>query len=189
MKKIIISLVLTGLCFSAFANIFIQQDVKGVGSFFDIDHDCFDLETPDSFSTNFTALAGSCITAAWEFNSKDTEAPVHFFAGFDVGIVYVGGSLAPVAGLTWDLAKIGNCNLSLMASVEVGGAFALLGGIFLLEQNNLDLIITPKDRRGFFGGIGLTNINMPDLRIYHDYGYTLTNMGYFGGRILAGYRF
>ncbi|MCQ2592318.1 MAG: hypothetical protein MJ188_05995 [Treponema sp.] len=102
---------------------------------------------------------------------------------------YIGIAVLPMAGMNWTVAELGKLNLELTATVEADCMIGLFGQIYFGNQNSLDLILRGKTRRGFYGGIGITNLNIPILRIYKDYGMVYYNHCYLGGKILVGYKF
>lgn len=190
MKKLLISIILASFCFSAFAGVFIQQDYEGVGGFMSFRHDCFNTEKPDTIEDPcFAGLAGFSATCGWEFNSKDVSVPFHFFAGFDLGLDFYGLSWMPVAGVSWNMAEIGNCNLELDFSTGAGYTAGILGGMFFRTQNSLDVQFMKNNRKGLYGGLGITNVNFPVVRIYKDFGTFRYNTTYIGAKFFAGFRF
>ncbi|MCQ2573022.1 MAG: hypothetical protein MJ182_03915 [Treponema sp.] len=190
MKKILISVILSCFCFSVFAGVFIQQNDDGVGGLMSFRHDCFNTETPDTIDDpSFTGVAGFSATCGWEFNSSKISAPVHFSVGFDVGVDFYGLSFMPVAGFSWNLLEIGNFNLELDFSTGAGYTAGILGGMFFKTQNSLDVLFMKNNRKGFYSGLGITNVNFPVLRIYKDYGTFINNNTYIGAKFFAGFRF
>lgn len=190
MKKILISIILASFCFSAFAGVFIQQDYEGVGGFMSFRHDCFNTENPNTIDDpSFAGLAGFSTTYGWEFNSKDVSVPFHFFAGFDLGLDFYGLFGMPVAGFSWNMIEIGNCNLELEFSAGAGYTAGLFGGMFFTTQESLDLLIMKNNRKGVYGGFGITNINFPVMRIFKGYGTFSHNTAYVGAKFFAGYKF
>ncbi len=189
MKKLIIGIIFACVCFSASASVFVQTDANVCGAFIIHRHDCFDEIQKNVFDSEFNTFNGCSVASGWEFNSKETDASLHCFTGFDAGFDYYGFSLMPVLGINWTCLKLGNCNMELSGTAAAGVTAGIFGDYYFTSQVSLDLIFCKNSRKGFYGGIGVTNLNIPDGKYYKDYGLVYTNTAYLGPRMILGVRF
>jgi len=188
MKKLITGIIFACVCFTASAKVFVQADANVCGAFITHRHDCFNQVQKNYFDPDFNAFNGCSVASGWEFNSKDTETPFHWFTGFDVGFDYYGFTFMPVVGLNWTCLNLGSWNMELSATAAAGVTAGIFGDYYFTSQTSLDLIFCKNSRNGLYGGIGLTNLNIPDGRYYKGYGLVYTTAAYLGPRLIAGVR-
>lgn len=185
-RKLFLTALLFGLCSSCFARIMVQQDYEGVGAFLDFSHNCFNKVTPNESEASFSGFGGFSATIGWEFNTDNLDSPIHFYVAGDCGLSMVGFPLLAVGGLNYRLHDFGKVALELDGSLALGPIFGLYGSVDIFEQLSANVLLMKSDRRGLYGGLGVTFMNMPYLAFYKGYGAKFTSYSYAGARFVLG---
>lgn len=189
MKKVICSLILIFSCFGAFSGVILKGSISGLAPTFQNDYNCFDEEQPSSFDFMFCPLTGVEISGLWESKS-DEETPLKMIYGANFGYEVTAFYLDGVIGFNKVLKELNNCNLELSVAGLLGPAMGLFYGIMYLDAGiEGNLYFVPKDRTGFFGGIGISDKDLLEIAFYKNYGCTLQNFNIIKVNLTCGLRF
>lgn len=189
MKKILLFCLFFGLSFGAFSKPIIQMDYDGIGLFSQYDNNIFDTANPPVSSMFFSPMSGLNTAFLWEFNNKQSEN-FHLYTGLELGLAGMGIPLSVVFGGNLKLADLGNMNLEMNSSIQSGVILdIIMGYLYYYSKANVDFVVMSNKRKGFYGGIGLSDYIIPDLNYYVGYGLDTFFVNYFGLRFVAGYRF
>lgn len=190
MKRIFVSLMLLICTSSLFANFFIQQNVSASSAFiqygFDWDYEFDDFNQYSSL--DYFPLNSLTLSLLYEFNS-DEDKTVHLFAGGNFGIVFCGICISPEFGINAKIAELNKTNLEFCYTTDAGYVSDIMGYSYFLARNNFDLMIVPKSRKGFYGGVGLGTEIIMDLNIYLHQQISISTMNNISLHLAGGYRF
>lgn len=175
MKKWICSLILLLCCFNVFSNAILKGSVSGLAPFFQNDYNNFDEQNSSVFNCDFCPITGLELSALWEFKSKEATS-FKMICGLNFGYEVTAFYLDGVVGFNKILSDMKKCNLELSVAGLVGPAMGLFYGIMYLDfgiEGNLYFV--PKSRKGFFGGIGLSDKDLFKLSLYENNSYSILN--------------
>lgn len=157
MKKIIGIVCILLISTAAFADIIIQQDWEGVGFAANkLGGNAFPHIT-ERYRSEFVTYDGLSLSTLFEFNS-DQDKPIHFYAGYDVGLAALGFTSSGVGGVAIHLTDLGPCVLEMNADLKLGASLGLTDVCYPTAQTSLMFNIMRADRKGIYAGIGLTDM-------------------------------
>lgn len=189
-KKIIILITSIFLCNCCFAGIVLQTESVVIGAHINYSNDCFDTDKPKRFSYDVGKPITSIISnLMWEFNSKNTDTNFHFMTGVGVGITEYGISLTFPMVFEFTLARFENTMLELSFNPNLGIVYGLFGGENFYFEPSVDLILGRKDRKWFYGGIGLAATGIYNAAYYKDFGWQQNFDATIGIHLLFGVKF
>lgn len=184
-KKIISILFILGLCTSAFARIRTQVDTECLAGKFEY----LKCEIPsevDGFTSDFDLLNSSfSLGLMWEFDTDNTK-DLHFYVGGNLGLSDYGFPLCVVGGLNKKLCDLGSLRLEMDASFEIGPCFGLYYDCYFFNQENLDFLLMKENRKGLFGGIGISNYFIPWIRNREGFGKTVNILDTLSAHLVLG---
>lgn len=187
MKKIFITLIALCLCTSAFARIRTQIDTECLAGKFDYQKS----ENPslaDGLHTNFEFFNSTfSLGLMWEFDT-DNPKDLHFYIGGNTGLSDYGFPLCVVGGLNKKLCDLGALRLEMDASFELGSCIGLYSDCYLFNQENLDFLLMKNNRKGLFGGIGISNYFMPWVTKRESFGKTVNITDTISAHVVLGVR-
>lgn len=174
MKKIFLALLIFGMCSLSFARVYITQDITGLCLSEKLDYNCFKPANKLSSGFSVDPLLGFSGAAGWEFNTSNLDTPWHFGVGAALGLQLYGFTLGGQFNASYLLKDLGKLRLELCGTIEAGDNAVLDfcggGGEYLYIKNTVDVLLMSNTRRGFYGGLGISNLNAPYLCIYKEYG-------------------
>lgn len=186
MKKKFIFIVGFLLCNFCFGSIVIQNEVLfGVKS----THyeNCFDISDSEKNTIDFTF--GALTNCMWEFGTKNTEIPFHFMTGVCVGMMENSFSFGVPIVFEFSVAKFDKLTMELVFNNNPG-IFTMLGGYCNFYYfGSLDLVLSRKDRKWFFGGAGIGFVTSGYSYTYEGYGKQENIFGALGLHVVVGLRF
>lgn len=186
MKKKFIFIIGFLLCNFCFCSIVIQNEfLLGVKT----THieNCFNITDPVKNTKGFTF--GALTNCMWEFGTKNTEIPFHFMAGICVGGMENGFSLGIPFAFEFSVAKFNKMTMELVFKNNPS-IWGMLGGYCnFCYFGSLDLVLSRKDRKWFFGGAGLGFVTSGYSYIYEGYGKQENIFGALGLHVVVGLRF
>lgn len=172
-KSILIVAILSIFTFFGFAGVYLNSDMTGFGGYFGVDYDCFAEGKKLTVTPQWEIFGGASMGLGWEFDTRDTELDNHWYAGVNTGFEMVGLSFAGVGGFTHKLGEFGPFRMELDTSLKVGTIIPIVtsGLVYYGYVNpSVDVILMGKKRTGFFGGLGISNINFFTGKTYKNYG-------------------
>lgn len=189
MKKIILMFGLFSLCSFMFARPIFQQDVLGPGVFTEYTKNAFNTLDPVYLDSDFEPAFGFNGAFIWEFDSNEKK-DVHFYTGFETGLNGLWIPLSLSAGFSYKLFDLDWATVELNSTVQGGCMFPLIDYYyFAYIKTAFDVVMMKPNRRGLYGGIGITDFILPDIYLYKDYGANVFLLNYAGVHVVAGYRF
>lgn len=189
MKKIILILGLLSLCSFIFARPIFQQDVLGPGLFTEYDKSAFNKTDPAYFGSEFQPFFGFNGAIIWEFNSSNGK-DFHFYTGLETGLEGIGIPLSILGGFSYKLFDLDWATIELNSTIQGGCMFPIIDYYyFAYIKTAFDIVMMKPNRRGLYGGIGITDFILPDIYLYKDYGASVFLLNYAGVHVVAGFRF
>lgn len=190
-KKILIVLSLCLLSNFCFAGIVVQNGIIPLGYDIRYDEDCFRVDNPKEFSCDFimelASLNGSLM---WEFNSKNTETPFHFMTGIELGFSHPGFfSMTFPMVFEFTLVKFEKTMIELQVNPNLGIGFGIKGGEYFFYSPSIDVTFGRKDRKWFYGGVGIGAEGTCRAAHYKDYGNDIYIGATIGLHLFIGVRF
>lgn len=188
MKKILVSLLVLLSSSGLFADIFVQQNVTAPTLCNDLYLDWDFMFDNVNFYDNlyFSPVDSLSLGVFYEFDSGST---VHPFAGGEMGVYYYGFGILAGGGANITLVHADNFNFELNCSGNAGYLLDLFGGSHLITKVDCNFLFMPESRKGFFGGIGISNKNIIDMDIFWSQEIFLNMHTTLGFNLSAGYRF
>ncbi len=190
-KKILIVLSLCLLSNFCFAGIVVQNSMIPLGYNFNYDEDCFRVDNEKEYSCDFLmellSLNGGFL---WEFNSKNTETPFHFMTGVELGFSRHGFfSFTFPMIFQFTLVKFEKTMLELQANADFGFTHGIKRGIYFFYSPSVDVTFGRKDRKWFYGGVGIGAEGTCSAAHYKDYGNDIYIGASIGLHAFVGVRF
>lgn len=190
-KKILIVLSLCLLSNFCFAGIVVQNSMIPLGYNFNYDEDCFRVDNEKEYSCDFimelASLNGSLM---WEFNSKNTETPFHFMTGIELGFSHPGFfSMTFPMVFEFTLVKFEKTMIELQVNPNLGIGFGIKGGEYFFYSPSIDVTFGRKDRKWFYGGVGIGAEGTCRAAHYKDYGNDIYIGATIGLHLFIGVRF
>lgn len=190
-KKIILILTLIFLSHFCFAGIVVQNSMIPLGYNLNYDEDCFRVDNPKEFSCDFLmellSLNGGFL---WEFNSKNTETPFHFMTGVELGFSRHGFfSFTFPMIFQFTLIKFEKTIIELQANADFGFTHGIKRGIYFFYSPSVDVTFGRKDRKWFYGGVGIGAEGTFRAAHYKDYGNDIYIGATIGLHLFIGVRF
>ena len=190
-KKILIVLSLCLLSNFCFAGIVVQNGIIPLGYDITYDEDCFRVDNEKDFSCDFLmellSLNGGFL---WEFNSKNTETPFHFMTGIELGFSRHGFfSMTFPMVFEFTLVKFEKTMIELQVNPNLGIGFGIKGGEYFFYSPSIDVTFGRKDRKWFYGGVGIGAEGTCRAAYYKDYGNDIYIGATIGLHLFIGVRF
>lgn len=190
-KKIILILTLILLSHFCFAGIVVQNSIIPLGYNFYYDEDCFRVDNEKEYSCEFVkellSLNGGLF---WEFNSKNTETPFHFMTGVELGFSRHGFfSFTFPMIFQFTLVKFEKSMIELQANADFGFTHGIKRGIYFFYSPSVDVTFGRKDRKWFYGGVGIGAEGTCRAAHYKDYGNDIYIGATIGLHLFVGVRF
>ena len=190
-KKILIVLSLCLLSNFCFAGIVVQNSMIPLGYNFNYDEDCFRVDNEKEYSCDFLmellSLNGGFL---WEFNSKNTETPFHFMTGVELGFSRHGFfSFTFPMIFQFTLVKFEKTMIELQANADFGFTHGIKRGIYFFYSPSVDVTFGRKDRKWFYGGVGIGAEGTCRAAHYKDYGNDIYIGATIGLHLFIGVRF
>lgn len=190
-KKIILILTLIFVSHFCFAGIVVQNSMIPLGYNFNYDEDCFRVDSEKEYSCDFLmellSINGGFL---WEFNSKNTETPFHFMTGVELGFSRHGFfSFTFPMIFQFTLVKFEKSMIELQANADFGFTHGIKRGIYFFYSPSVDVTFGRKDRKWFYGGVGIGAEGTCRAAHYKDYGNDIYIGATIGLHLFIGVRF
>lgn len=190
-KKILIVLSLCLLSNFCFAGIVVQNGIIPLGYDIRYDENCFRVDNEKEYSCEFVkellSLNGGLF---WEFNSKNTETPFHFMTGIELGFSKHGFfSFTFPMIFQFTLVKFEKTMIELQANADFGFTHGIKRGIYFFYSPSVDVTFGRKDRKWFYGGVGIGAEGTCRAAHYKDYGNDIYIGATIGLHLFVGVRF
>lgn len=152
MKKKIVFIVGILFCNFCFGSIVIQNEFLFGMKSTHIEN-CFDVVDPVKNATGFSF--GGLTNCMWEVGTKNIETPFHYKMGVCVGIMENGFILGVPFAFEFSIAKFDKLLMELEFKNNPAVWGMLGGSSYFCYFGSLDLVLSRKDRKWFFGGAGV----------------------------------
>lgn len=187
MKRIILALLVLLMASSLSSRIMVQTKFSWLGNNFEYHHDCFRLEV-DKLYYNFSIFEGAEVSIGYELFSDNVDNKFHFFAGADVGLFSEYMLSGYFAGLNFHLFDTDFFRYELMTTLHAGQLEFFKGPSYNFGRIDLDFVMSKKNRRLPYLGLGISNVNTINVDIFRDYGYDLYFVDNLSLHVMAGFR-
>lgn len=172
MKKLICGFIISFCCFSCFSNVILKGTISGLTPVFQNHYYSIDEQKTSKLEFNFDPFAGLELSALWETKSEDSTS-FKMIYGIDIGFEVTAIYIDAVIGFNKILTELNNCNLELSVVGLIGPA--MNGLTFFNTGVEANLYFVPKIRKGFFGGVGISDKDLLKLPFYENNFFNIFN--------------
>lgn len=187
-KKLAAAVILLCMGASAFCGLMLEGD--GYYHLMDcgLEYSCFDSESPLDTGYSYVEAAGLSASLLWEFDTS-VKKPVHWYAGFDSGLLIYGLTYMVKGGFSWKLAKLGPVVMELDTSLAAGYMLEIFSDADAVASLSCGLTFMSSSRKGLYCTIGVSDVIIPDVNYYVDYGLTAKFENFLSAKASVGIRF
>lgn len=170
MKKILLTILMCGFCSGLFAGVMIKTNDSVAGAYLGFTHTndyAFD-NVKNEFYFGGGFIPQFSLGVMYEFKSADLK-PFHFNLGWKAGLEMVTLGTGPDIGFSYMLTNTEKMRIELDANLEaiVGITIGDVTSSFL--QSSCNVLFMPLNRKGFFGGAGISTVGAASFVEYKQY--------------------